>query len=568
MSNGYFKVEMPKNEPVKAYLPGSPERASLKKELERQSAQVVQVPMIIGGKEVWTERKTKAVMPHDHAHVIAEAASGGEKELKDAIAAALAARKAWTEMPMEHRVSIFLKAADLIAGPMRDKVNAATMLGQSKTAYQAEIDTCELIDFLRFNVYYLQQIYDRQPNNTPNVWNRIEYRPLEGFVTAISPFNFTSIGANLPTAPAIAGNVVLWKPATTAVLSNYYVMQALMAAGLPAGVINFVPSRGSDMSKYVLSDPNLAGFHFTGSTEVFSGVYSLVGENIKKYKTYPRLVGETGGKDFIFAHNSADVPGLVAALTRASYEYQGQKCSAASRAFVPASIWPQVKEGMLAEIEKIKIGDITDFTNLMGAVIDASAFKTNKEYIDYAKASEDAEVICGGYDDSKGYFIYPTLIEAKKPDFKTMVEEIFGPVMTVYVYPDDKLDETLASCDTATSYGLSGAIFADDREAIVKMEDALKGTAGNFYINDKPTGAVIGQQPFGGARASGTNDKAGSEINMYRWLSPRTIKELRVSCLDVTYPYMVSSEGSKTGTLCLHIRNCLLSVGSFFELGH
>lgn len=541
MSNGYFKVEMPKNEPVKAYLPGSPERASLKKELERQSAQVVQVPMLIGGKEVWTERKTKAVMPHDHAHVIAEAASGGEKELKDAIAAALAARKAWTEMPMEHRVSIFLKAADLIAGPMRDKVNAATMLGQSKTAYQAEIDTCELIDFLRFNVYYLQQIYDRQPNNTPNVWNRIEYRPLEGFVTAISPFNFTSIGANLPTAPAVAGNVVLWKPATTAVLSNYYVMQALMAAGLPAGVINFVPSRGSDMSKYVLSDPNLAGFHFTGSTEVFSGVYSLVGENIKKYKTYPRLVGETGGKDFIFAHNSADVPGLVAALTRASYEYQGQKCSAASRAFVPASIWPQVKEGMLAEIEKIKIGDITDFTNLMGAVIDASAFKTNKEYIDYAKASEDADVICGGYDDSKGYFIYPTLIEAKKPDFKTMVEEIFGPVMTVYVYPDDKLDETLASCDTATSYGLSGAIFADDREAIVKMEDALKGTAGNFYINDKPTGAVIDQQPFGGARASGTNDKAGSEINMYRWLSPRTIKELRVPCLDVTYPYMVEA---------------------------
>ena len=541
MSNGYFKVEMPKNEPVKAYLPGSPERASLKKELERQSAQVVQVPMIIGGKEVWTERKTKAVMPHDHAHVIAEAASGGEKELKDAIAAALAARKAWTEMPMEHRVSIFLKAADLIAGPMRDKVNAATMLGQSKTVYQAEIDTCELIDFLRFNVYYLQQIYDRQPNNTPNVWNRIEYRPLEGFVTAISPFNFTSIGANLPTAPAIAGNVVLWKPATTAVLSNYYVMQALMAAGLPAGVINFVPSRGSDMSKYVLSDPNLAGFHFTGSTEVFSGVYSLVGENIKKYKTYPRLVGETGGKDFIFAHNSADVPGLVAALTRASYEYQGQKCSAASRAFVPASIWPQVKEGMLAEIEKIKIGDITDFRNLMGAVIDASAFKTNKEYIDYAKASEDADVICGGYDDSKGYFVYPTLIEAKKPDFKTMVEEIFGPVMTVYVYPDDKLDETLASCDTATSYGLSGAIFADDREAIVKMEDALKGTAGNFYINDKPTGAVIGQQPFGGARASGTNDKAGSEINMYRWLSPRTIKELRVPCLDVTYPYMVEA---------------------------
>ncbi len=538
MSNGFFKIKMPVNEPVRAYLPGSPERESLKKELDRQAAEIVQIPMIINGKEVWTERKTTAVMPHDHAHVLAEAASGGEKELKDAIAAALSAKEKWSAVPTEHRMAIFLRAAEIIAGPMRDTINAATMLGQSKTAYQAEIDTCELIDFLRFNVYYLQQIYENQPNNTPGVWNRIEYRPLEGFVTAISPFNFTSIGANLPTAPAIAGNVVLWKPATTAVLSNYYVMKAFQMAGLPDGVINFVPSRGSDMSKYVLSDPNMAGFHFTGSTEVFSGVYSLVGENIKSYKTYPRLVGETGGKDFIFAHNSVEPKTLVAALMRASYEYQGQKCSAASRAYVPESIWPEVKAGMLEEISKLKIGDVRDFTNFMGAVIDAAAFKTNKEYIDYARESEDAEVLCGGYDDSKGYFVYPTLIQAKKPDFRTMVEEIFGPVMTIYVYPDDKLDETLVSCDTSTGYGLSGAIFANDREAIVHMENALKNSAGNFYINDKPTGAVIGQQPFGGARASGTNDKAGSEINMYRWLSPRTIKEMYVPTQEIAYPYM------------------------------
>lgn len=538
MSGGYFKIQMPENERVREYLPGSAERESLKKELERQAAQVVQVPMIINGKEVWTDKKTKAVMPHDHSHVLAEAASGGEKELKEAIAYALEARSAWAEMPPEHRFSIFLKAADLIAGPMRDLINAATMLGQSKTAYQAEIDTCELIDFLRFNVYYLQQIYERQPNNTPGVWNRIEYRSLEGFVTAISPFNFTSIGANLPAAPAIAGNVVLWKPATTAVLSNYYVMKAFLAAGLPAGVMNFVPSRGSDMSKYVLSDPNLAGFHFTGSTEVFSGVYSLVGQNIQSYKTYPRLVGETGGKDFIFAHASADVKALAASMTRASYEYQGQKCSAASRAFIPASIWPQVKELMLKEIENIKVGDVTDFRNFMGAVIDASSFKTCREYIDYARASEDATVLCGGCDDTKGYFVYPTLIETENPTFRTMLEEIFGPIMTVCVYPDDRLEETLRSCDTATSYGLSGAIFANDRQAIIKMEKALTNAAGNFYINDKPTGAVIGQQPFGGARASGTNDKAGSEINMYRWLSPRTIKELRVPCEEVAYPYM------------------------------
>ena len=538
MGNGYFKTEMPENEKNRSYLPGSAERESLKRELERQSREVVQIPMVIGGKDVWTEKKIRTAMPHDHGHVIAEAAQGGEKELKAAIAAALAARDEWARMPAEHRTTVFLKAAEIIAGPMRDTINAATMLGQSKTVWQAEIDTCELIDFLRFNVYYLQKIYEEQPNHAPGVWNRVEYRPLEGFVAAISPFNFTSIGANLPSAPAIAGNVVLWKPATTAVLSNYYVMRAFQAAGLPNGVINFIPSRGSDVSRYVISDPNLSGFHFTGSTEVFSGVWSQVGQNIRSYRTYPRLVGETGGKDFIFAHPSADVPDLVASLVRASYEYQGQKCSAASRAFVPMSLWPQVRDGMLEEIERLKVGDVCDFTNFMGAVIDASAFRTCKDYIDGAQASADARVLCGGHDDSRGYFVYPTLIEARRPDFRTMTEEIFGPVMTVYPYPDERLEEALESCDSATPYGLSGAIFATDRAAIVKMEDALRNAAGNFYINDKPTGAVIGQQPFGGARASGTNDKAGSVINMQRWLSPRTIKEQFLPSREVAYPYM------------------------------
>lgn len=539
MSNGYFKIDMPKNEPARSYLPGSAERDSIKKELERQAAEVVKIPLIIGGREVWTEKTDVCVMPHDHAHVLAEYCVAGEKELKEAIEAAMEARKEWEKMPAEHRISIFLKAAELLTGPYRDTVNAATMLCQSKTVYQAEIDSaCELADFLRFNSYYAQQIYEDQPNNAPGVWNRVEYRPLEGFVTAITPFNFTSIGGNLPTAPALMGNVVLWKPASSVVLSNYYFMRVLMAAGLPAGVINFVPCRGSDASRYVLSDPRLAGFHFTGSTGVFSGVWSLVGQNIEKYKIYPRLVGETGGKDFIFAHKSASIKPLVSALVRGAFEYQGQKCSAASRAFIPASIWPEVKEGVLAETAGLKVGDVADFSNFMGAVIDKSAFKSITEYIDYAKESEDAEVLCGGYDGSKGYFVYPTVIEAKKPDFKTMTEEIFGPVLTVYVYPDEELEETLKICDTATPYGLSGAIFANDRRAVIEMEEALKGTAGNFYINDKPTGAVVGQQPFGGARASGTNDKAGSKLNLYRWVSPRTIKELFVPSEDIVYPFM------------------------------
>lgn len=539
MSNAYFKIEMPKNEPVNSYAPGTKERESLKRELERQAEEVVKIPMIIGGKEVWTEKTDVCVMPHDHTHVLAEFCMGGEKELKDAIESAMDAKKEWEAIPVEHRLSIFLKAADLLAGPWRDKINAATMLGQSKTAYQAEIDAaCELADFLRFNVYFAQNIYKEQPNNTPGVWNRTEYRPLEGFVTAISPFNFTSIGGNLCTAPAITGNVVLWKPASTAILSNYYFMKLLEEAGLPAGVINFIPCRGSDVSRWVLTDSRLSGFHFTGSTKVFSGVWSLIGENISNYKTYPRLIGETGGKDFIFAHKTAQVKPLVAALIRGAFEYQGQKCSAASRAFIPESIWPQVKQEMLAEIDKLKVGDIQDFRNFMGAVIDGNSFESIKGYIDYARSSKDAEILCGSYDSSKGWFIYPTVIQAKKPDFKTMVEEIFGPVLTVYVYPDNKFEETIKICDTASPYSLTGAIFSQDRQAIVEMEKAFTGSAGNFYINDKPTGAVIGQQPFGGARASGTNDKAGSILNLYRWISPRTLKESFVPTEEITYPFM------------------------------
>ena len=539
MSNAYFKLQMPDNEPVNSYLPGTPARASLKAELARQAQIQVEIPLIIGGKEIFTGKTGKSVMPHDHQHVLATFHMAGEKELKEAVEASMQAKAEWEAMPWEHRAAIFLKAADLLAGPWRDRVNAATMLGQSKTAFQAEIDSaCELADFLRFNVYFAQQIYTEQPNNTPGVWNRTEYRPLDGFVAAISPFNFTSIGGNLCTAPAIAGNTVVWKPASTAVLSNYYFFKVLEEAGLPAGVINFVPCRGTDVSKYILTDPRLAGFHFTGSTEVFRGVWSLVGEHINSYINYPRLVGETGGKDFVFAHRSAQTTPLATALVRGAFEYQGQKCSAASRAFIPDSLWPQVKKQMLDEISKIKVGDIQDFSNFMGAVIDANSFETIKGFIDRANQSTEAEVLCGGYDDSKGWFVYPTVIQAQKADYESMVKEIFGPVLTVYVYPDEEFEKTLELCDTATPYALTGAIFAQDRQVIVEMERKLNNAAGNFYINDKPTGAVIGQQPFGGARASGTNDKAGSILNMYRWISPRTLKESFVPAETVSYPFM------------------------------
>lgn len=540
MNNGYFQLKLPENEPIKGYLPGSPERIALKAELERQIANPVEVPIIIAGKEIRTENKEKMICPHDHQKVLGEYYVAGEKELLMAIEAAEAAKEEWENMPWEHRATIFLKAADLLTGKYRAKLSASCMLGQSKNTFQAEIDViCELADFLRFNSYYVQEIYKQQPNNSTGVWNRVEYRALDGFVAAITPFNFTAIGGNLATAPAMAGNTVLWKPSSTSVLSNYYVMQILIEAGLPAGVINFVPCRGVDFGKVVINHPKMAGFHFTGSTDVFNSIWNQVGKNIDKYVTYPRLVGETGGKDFIFAHESADIEALMCSIVLGAFEYQGQKCSAASRAYIPESLWGNLKERLKKEIGKLKMGDVRDFSNLVNAVIDHKSYKNIQSYLDYAKQSSDAEIIVGGgCDDSVGYFVEPTVILAKTPRFKTMVEEIFGPVITIYVYPNDKLEETLKECDTATAYGLTGSIFAQDRAAIIKLAKALDHAAGNFYINDKPTGAVVGQQPFGGSRGSGTNDKAGSAINLYRWMSQRTIKETFVPRTVISYPYM------------------------------
>lgn len=540
MKNAIFNIELPKNEPIYSYAPGTPERAALKAELERQSNTIVEIPIIIGGKEIKTGNIKESVMPHDHQHVLARYHVAGEAELKLAIEAALDAKSDWENMPWEHRAAIFMKAADLLAGPWRYVIAASTMLCQSKTAFQAEIDApCELCDFLRFNTYFAQEIFKNQPISTPQIWNRVVYRPLDGFVLAVTPFNFTSIDGNLPTAPAIVGNTSIWKPATTAVLSNYYFMRLLMEAGIPDGVINFVPSKGSDISRHVLSHKKLGAFHFTGSTGVFQSVWKQVGENIHSYESYPRLVGETGGKDFIFAHKSADTAALSAAIVRGAFEFQGQKCSAASRAYIPESIWPDVRERILAETAKIKVGDVTDFTNFMGAVIDENSFDNIMNYINCAKESPDAEIIAGGNGDkSRGYFVEPTIILAHTPTFKTMVEEIFGPVITIYVYRDEELDETLNICDTSTEYALTGAIFCQDRNMIVHMEKALSHAAGNFYINDKPTGAVVGQQPFGGGRASGTNDKAGSAINLYRFISPRTIKENFVPTDAIAYPFM------------------------------
>ena len=539
MSNAYFTIDRPTNDAFRAYLPGSKDRAELKEELARQASQVVKIPLIIGGKEIFTEKTYKVTMPHDHDHVIAECCLAGEKELTMAVDAALAAKQAWEDMPWEHRSAIFLKAAEMITGPYRKVLNASTMLGQSKTVFQAEIDIAELADFLRFGVWSAQEIFKDQPASVPGIWDRQDYRPLDGFICAITPFNFTSIGGNLGTAPAIVGNVSVWKPSRTAVLSNYYYMKLLMDCGLPAGVINFVPSRGSDMAKYVLSRKELAGFHFTGSTEVFQGVWKQIGENIAHYTNYPRLVGEAGGKDFIFAHKTAKVRPLAAALIRGSFEYQGQKCSACSRAFIPESIWPEVLATMKDMMKQVKQGDVQDFDTFLAAVIDKASFETCKGFIDRAKASPDCEIaIGGGYDDSKGWFVEPTVIVCKTPEYESMVTEIFGPILSVYVYPDDKLDETLKACDEASPYALTGAIFAQDREAIVKMEKALEHSEGNFYINDKCTGAVVGQQPFGGARASGTNDKAGTVLNMIRWMSPHCVKECFNPSDAIAYPYM------------------------------
>ena len=539
MSNAYYTIAKPANDPFKSYLPGSAERASLKAELERQANQVVKIPLIIGGEEVWTDRTIQVTMPHDHGHVIAECCMAGEKELKQAVQAALAVKAGWEEMPWEHRSAIFLKAADHITNGYRDVLNASTMLGQSKTVFQTEIDIAELADFLRFGVWSAQEIFKDQPLSVDGIWNRQDYRPLDGFICAISPFNFTSIGGNLPTAPAIVGNVALWKPSRTAVLSNYYYMKLLMWCGLPGGVINFVPCAGEDMSKYVISHPKMAGFHFTGSTGVFQSVWKQVGEHIASYANYPRLVGETGGKDFIFAHPTADVEPLIAGLVRGSFEFQGQKCSACSRAFIPASLWPRVEQGLREKVGALKMGDVQEFDTFMGAVIDRASFETCRGYLERAKASPDCEIIAGGScDGSKGWFVQPTVIRCRTPHYESMVQEIFGPILSVYVYGDDKLDETLQLCDTASPYALTGAIFAQDRQAIVKMERALRHASGNFYINDKCTGAIVGQQPFGGARASGTNDKAGTGLNMVRWLSAHSVKEAFAPSTAIEYPYM------------------------------
>ncbi len=540
MSNGSFNIPFPSNEPILSYAPGTPERHDLQAQLEKMSGRVIDIPARIGGRKVRTGRTAKAVMPHDHGHLLARWHKCGKKEVERAIKAAATAHPTWSRMPWQHRAAIFLKAADLLAGPHRQVLNAATMLGQSKTAHQAEIDAaCEMIDFWRFNPYYMQDVYEQQPASDDGMWNYVEHRPLEGFVFAVTPFNFTSIAGNLPTAPALMGNTVIWKPASSAVYSAHFIMDVLEEAGLPPGVINMVPGSGGAVGDPVLDSADLAGIHFTGSTAVFKGMWARVGQNIERYRYYPRIVGETGGKDFVFAHATADVPALVTALVRGAFEFQGQKCSAASRAYIPASIWPRVQKGLLQQIGEMRVGDPGDFTNFMGAVIDRSAYDTITGYIRYAKRSKDARILCGGGSDQRtGFFIEPTVVLARKADFKLLREEIFGPVLTVYVYKDSRLDHALELCDRGSAYGLTGAIFARDRSAIVHMTEALTHAAGNFYINDKPTGAVVGQQPFGGGRASGTNDKAGSVLNLVRWVSPRTIKETFVPPTHFAYPYM------------------------------
>ncbi len=540
MSNAYFKVPVPINEPVLSYAPGTPEKEALKKKLKELQSKEIEIPLIIGGKEIKTGKTAVITLPHDHSKKLGVYHKASAKEVNMAIEAALEARKKWAYMPWEHRVSVFLKAAELLSGTWRYTINAATMLGQSKTAYQAEIDSaCELIDFYRFNCYYLTQLMGEQPYSPKGMWNREEYRALEGFVFAVTPFNFTSIAGNLPTAPVIVGNVSLWKPASSAVYSAYYLMKLWEEAGLPAGVINFIPGSGSEVGDPVLASPDLAGIHFTGSTAVFQGMWKIVGANIHKSKYYPRIVGETGGKDFIFAHNKADVDALVVAAIRGAFEYQGQKCSAASRMYIPKSIWSEFKKKYVDEVSKIKMGDPEDFSNFMCAVIDKGAFQSIKSYIDFAKESKDAEILTGGKcDDSKGYFIEPTTIVTTNPKFKTMQEEIFGPVLSIYVYEDDKFDETLELCNTTSPYALTGCIWSQDREVISKMSDKLRNAAGNFYINDKPTAAVVGQQPFGGGRASGTNDKAGSTMNIMRWMTARAMKETFDPPKDWRYPFM------------------------------
>ena len=540
MSVGFFKVPTAVNEPVKNYAPGSPERELLQAKLKQMRSVEMDAPMYIGGQEVRTDKKVAMRPPHDHQHILGYYNQGDKSHVQMAIDAALAAKPQWEAMSWEHRASIFLKAADLLAGPYRYDINAATMLGQSKNAYQAEIDAaCEFIDFLHFNVQYATEIYSQQPISAPGVWNRVEQRALEGFVFALTPFNFTAIAGNLPSSAAMMGNTVVWKPSNTQIYSANILMKVFKEAGLPDGVINLVYVSGPEAGEVIFSHPDFAGIHFTGSTEIFQNIWKTIGNNIHKYKSYPRIVGETGGKDFIVAHKSADVKTLVTALSRGAFEYQGQKCSAASRAYVPSNLWDEVKEKLVADVKSMKIGPTEDFSNFVNAVIDEKAFDKITSYIAKAKTDSNVEVIAGGnYDKSKGYFIEPTIIVAKDPKYVTMCEELFGPVLTLYVYDAEKFEETLALVDSTSVYALTGAIIAQDRYAIEVATKKLVNSAGNFYINDKCTGAVVGQQPFGGGRASGTNDKAGSMINLLRWVSPRTIKEVFVPPTDYRYPFL------------------------------
>ena len=540
MNNALFQFAHPANEPVKEYRPGSPERNALVKELEKQSNEVVEIPIIIGGKEVRTGDMGDVVMPHNHKHVVAKYHKVSEKEVNMAIEAAMKAKKDWENTPWVERASIMAKIGQLLATKYRARINAACMLGQSKNAFQAEIDSaCETIDFFRFNNYYAGNLYSEQPSSTPDQLNRVEYRPLEGFIMAVTPFNFTSIASNLNMTPALMGNTTIWKPSGTALLSNYHIMQIAMEAGLPAGVVNFLPGKGSLIGNVALNNPNLAGIHFTGSTATFQGLWKGVGMNINNYRSYPRLVGETGGKDFIFAHSSANPREVACAIVRGAFEYQGQKCSAASRAYVPASMWKEVKDIVGDMLSTIKMGDVTDFTNYVNAVIDEASFDNCKGYIYRAKASADAEIVFGGNcDKSVGYFVEPTVILAKTPKYESMAQEIFGPIITIYVYEDAKYEETLELCDTTSPYALTGAIFVNDLKARQLADLKLKYAAGNFYINDKPTGAVVGCQPFGGSRASGTNDKAGGLWNLIRWTNPRAIKETFVPATEYGYPFL------------------------------
>ncbi|MEZ4588251.1 MAG: L-glutamate gamma-semialdehyde dehydrogenase [Gemmatimonadales bacterium] len=533
-------IPTPINEPILSYAPGTAERAALKAELARQADTVVDVPLVIGGKEIRTGRTHPVVAPHRHAQVLANVHMADARHVTQAVRASERAWREWSSWSFADRAAVFLKAAELLAGPWRQVVNAATMLGQSKTVFQAEIDSaCELIDFWRFNAAYAERLYGEQPISSAGVWNRLEYRALEGFVYAITPFNFTAIGGNLSGAPALMGNTVVWKPAGTASLSNYYVMKLFEAAGLPPGVINFVPGDAIQISDRLLADRRLAGIHFTGSTAVFQSLWRTVGERIDQYAAYPRLVGETGGKDFVIAHPSADPQAVAVALVRGAFEYQGQKCSAASRAYIPQSLWTEVRDRMVAMIDEIKMGDVTDFRNFMGAVIDARSFAKLAGYLAQAKKDRGVKIVAGGgTDDKRGYFVEPTLIQVTNPKYRTMCEELFGPVLTVYVYPDRQWKQTLRLVDGTSPYALTGAVFSTDRQAVRDADQILKHAAGNFYVNDKPTGAVVGQQPFGGARASGTNDKAGSYLNLVRWVSPRTIKETFVPPTGYTYPFM------------------------------